>query len=50
MIRRLLLPFTLIFLTIASCKKDEDPVIVAEMFLNAMQERDYETAKKVWYR
>jgi anion-transporting ArsA/GET3 family ATPase len=46
MIRKLILPFTIILLTITSCKKDEDPVIVAEMFLNAMQERDYETAKK----
>ncbi len=28
-----------------SCSKEEDPILVAEKFLNAMQERDFKTAK-----
>ncbi len=30
----------------SACKKEEDPVVVAEQFLTAMQERDYASAKK----
>lgn len=46
MMKKLLLSFFVSIVLISSCKKEEDPILVAEKFLNAMQLRDYETAKK----
>lgn len=44
--KKLLLISVLFFpLIFAGCAKQDDPTLVAEKFLNAMQKRDYETAR-----
>jgi PDZ domain-containing secreted protein len=36
----------IVFFTLSSCKKDQGPIPVAEQFLSAIQERDYDKASE----